>query len=362
LQSYIWRSIIWAIALSVLAHFFAIKAISSSFSLSFSQTDAKSSMITRTINTAQSQPPAPQLLAGASMATVATPVAQKPIAPAPTPQPSASASTANDLEKQPVAVIEPRLDATQKVAELAPSTPDTDTNTENQAASAQPSSAALPATKLQYPANAQLVFDAVSMNKGQPRSGSGQLSWRSDGAEYEINLDSRILGITILSQASVGSLSQQGLAPERYSDKRFNRSERATHFRRDQGKIQFSNNKPDAVLNPGAQDRLSVMVQLAGIIGGDPERLRALSKIQMQVAGSDNSEVWEFTLEAMSEITVPAAQMQALKLSRTPRNEFDQRLELWLSPELGYLPVRIRQSSAASPEQEFTDLVLRKLP
>jgi hypothetical protein len=31
---------------------------------------------------------------------------------------------------------------------------------------------------------------------------------------------------------------------------------------------------------------------------------------------------------------------------RNPRKEFDSRLELWLAPGLGYLPVRILQTEA----------------
>jgi hypothetical protein len=31
---------------------------------------------------------------------------------------------------------------------------------------------------------------------------------------------------------------------------------------------------------------------------------------------------------------------------RNPRREFDQRVELWLAPALGYLPARIRITEA----------------
>jgi hypothetical protein len=175
-------------------------------------------------------------------------------------------------------------------------------------------------------------------------------------------LEATALVIFNRTERSEGKLSPQGLAPERYSSTRTGRSEQATHFMPEIGKIKFSNNKPDETLLVGAQDRLSALVQLAGIIGGDPERYKIVNRIQMQVAGLDGAEVWEFNLQGVSDITVPAANMQALKLSRTPRSEFDQRIELWLSPQLGYLPIRIRQSSATTPDQDFYDLVLRRLP
>jgi hypothetical protein len=216
--------------------------------------------------------------------------------------------------------------------------------------------------KLSYPASAQLQFDGVFMNKGSANTGSGVLSWKIDGASYELSLEAKAMLILSRTEKSEGQLSPQGLAPQRYSSVRTGRSEQATHFRPEIGKIQFSNNKPDEVLLVGGQDRLSAMIQLAGIIGGDPERYKIVNRISMQVAGLDRAEVWEFNIQGASDINVPAANMQALKLSRTPRNEYDQRLEIWLSPQLGYLPIRIRQSSVTAPDQDFTELVLRKLP
>jgi Protein of unknown function (DUF3108) len=200
------------------------------------------------------------------------------------------------------------------------------------------------------------------MRKGSSSSGSGVMSWNIDGSSYNLSLEASALLIFTQTERSEGKLSPQGLAPERYSSTRTGRSEQATHFLPEQGKIKFSNNKPDEVLLVGAQDRLSALIQLAGIIGGDIERYKIVNRISMQVAGLDSAEIWEFNLQGISDINVPAANMQALKLSRTPRNEYDQRLEIWLSPQLGYLPIRIRQSSATAPDQDFTDLVLRKLP
>jgi len=34
--------------------------------------------------------------------------------------------------------------------------------------------------------------------------------------------------------------------------------------------------------------------------------------------------------------------VHTLKLARQPRREFDQKIELWYAPALGYLPVRTR--------------------
>ena len=112
----------------------------------------------------------------------------------------------------------------------------------------------------------------------------------------------------------------------------------------------------------GAQDRLSVLIQLAGMLAGEPERYKTGDRIGLQVAGLDNAQVWEFSMEGPSGIKLPAGELQTVKLRRSHRHEYDQSLEVWLAPSLGYLPVRILQSARATPEQDFTDLVLSKLP
>jgi hypothetical protein len=368
------RGLLLAVALSVLAHVLALLAANSRFSFSFQGAQGSAPLDTRMILPAPTQ--AAQETALPS--PVVTPVQKR------TPAPSKSAATpmtpeelqakrslddqkqepvkAPEKEEKPQLVGEKSQDAATESVAITTSTQADATSTQA-ATSSEPAGPTAPSgLKLQYPANARLEFEGISMRKGERRTGSGMLSWRSDGSSYELMLEASVFGISIFNQKSVGVMSPQGLAPERYTDKRFNRAEQATHFRRELGKIQFSNNKPEAALLVGAQDRLSATLQLAGIIGGDQERYRIVNRITMQVAGTDYADLWEFMLEGVSDINVPAANMQALKLQRKPRDEFDQRLEIWLSPQLGYLPIRIRQSSATEPEQDFTDLVLKRLP
>lgn len=80
------------------------------------------------------------------------------------------------------------------------------------------------------------------------------------------------------------------------------------------------------------------------MIGGDPHRFQASQRIQLQVAGLDNAQVWEIQLQEREEIALVGGPVEAIKLVRSPRNEYDQKLEIWLLPQLGHLPARIRQS------------------
>ncbi|MEJ8852043.1 DUF3108 domain-containing protein [Variovorax rhizosphaerae] len=198
---------------------------------------------------------------------------------------------------------------------------------------------------LVLPGSVKLSFEVGGQRGAQPYSGGyGELVWLQDGDEYNARLSMKALFMTFLSQTSVGRVDASGIAPTRYSEKR--RSEVASHLVRDQGKVVFSNNSPTVPLLPGAQDRLSVAMQLGALLAGDASRFPQGSKIRIQTVGPKDAEVWVFNVEGEETIEVIAGEFKARKLSRAPRRDFDYQLELWLAPEIGYLPVRIQQKQA----------------
>jgi Protein of unknown function (DUF3108) len=360
LPAWPWRGIAWALVLALAMHMLAWRVLAKPSMFRFESTQSSLSLNTRVIDPvpATATPVAPLAVAAPRKA----PRAQV-AAPVPTPQPAAAQSPKIE-QNQPQVQVNKAPAATETIAATMPEEPSltafaasTDATL---SATASPQSA--PSLSLSYPASAKLQFQATYMSKGQAQNGSGVLSWKIDGAGYELSLEASALVIFSRTEKSVGLLSSRGLAPQRYSSLRTGRSEQATHFRAEQGKIQFSNNRPDAELLPGAQDRISVMIQLAGLLGGPSDRNASIGSIQMQVAGLDNAELWDFKAEGLGQVQLPAGNLQTLKLSRSPRNEFDQRLEIWLAPQLSYLPVRIKLSSSANPDQDFTDLVLSKMP
>jgi hypothetical protein len=140
------------------------------------------------------------------------------------------------------------------------------------------------------------------------------------------------------------------LAPIRFSDKY--RSEVAAHFNREVGKVTFSANTPDVLLMVGAQDRLSILIQLAAMISGAPGHYPANTVIATQTVGPRDAAIWLFTVGSEETLTLPGGVQATLKLVRNPRQEFDQKVELWLAPALGYLPARIR---IAEQNGDFVD-------
>ncbi len=211
-----------------------------------------------------------------------------------------------------------------------------------------------------FPPSGRFDYVATLQRGVQPQSGSGSLEWTSDGRAYEMRLSSSAFFVTLLSQTSVGQLGADGLLPERFADKRVNRSEKATHFARDTttgaGRITFSGNQSAIPLQRGAQDRLSVLVQLAGLAAADPAMFAASGKVAIQVASTEGTDIWQWVIEGEESLQLPAGTTRALLVVRNPRQEYDARLELWLAPALGYLPVRIKQTEANG---NTSDLQLR---
>lgn len=208
------------------------------------------------------------------------------------------------------------------------------------------------------PPGADLRFTATSISKGKTYNGSAQLEWSTDGRQYEARLTVRVLVFTVLSQSSKGQLNAKGLVPDRFTDQRRS-SERAAHFDREGQRLRFSNNAPDAQLLPGAQDRLSVNFQLSALFNARPEAYAEGKALRLPVSGVDTSEVWLFQVGPVANETFPAGEVQTVRLTRSPRKEYDRKVEVWLMPAYAHLPGRIR---ITEPNGDYLDMVLQDLP
>ncbi|HSV78949.1 MAG TPA: DUF3108 domain-containing protein, partial [Ramlibacter sp.] len=190
------------------------------------------------------------------------------------------------------------------------------------------------------PMPARMRYEVVASRFGVALHGEADLHWRHDGSQYEARLEVRSSLFPTRIERSTGRVTADGLAPEYYWQK--GRNEQATHFQRDQGRLTFSNNSPPAPLLPGTQDRLSVVVQLATLIGGQPDRYPPGTRIVIPTTSTREAEPWVFSVEGEEELQLPGGAVRALKLQRRPRKEYDQQVELWLAPRMDYAPVRLR--------------------
>ncbi len=279
------------------------------------------------------------------------------VAPTPQPSPETSAPPAPDTPDL-TAQAAPDSGAPSPEAPAGPAPGTGDSGQPGGAAGASsPTAGNIAGTQsLRVPGSVKLSFAATGQRGASPMQGVfGTLEWLQDGSSYDARLTLKLLFSTILSQHSAGKIGPSGIEPERYSESR--RGELATHFVRDQGQILFSNNAPPVPLLPGAQDRLSVVMQLGGLLAGDPARYPGGSQITVQTAGTREAGPWVFNIEGEEKLTVQAGEFVVRKLTRSPRKDFDVKLEVWLAPSLGYLPVRIKQTQ---PNGDFADMELRE--
>ena len=204
----------------------------------------------------------------------------------------------------------------------------------------------------------QLKYVVTGQQGTTPMRGvNGELVWWQDGYRYDAQLTLEMLLHTLVSQHSTGRIGASGIEPERYTEGR--RDKITSDFLRVEGKVVFSSNVPSVPLRPGAQDRLSIMMQLGAILKANPTRYPSGSQIAIQTAGPRDAGVWVFVVGEDEKLTLPAGDIVVRKLTRSLRGDGDGKLELWLAPTYGYLPARFKQTR---PNGDFADAQWRELP
>lgn len=213
-----------------------------------------------------------------------------------------------------------------------------------------------PLPMVALPASARLDYKVEGQAKGLNYYATAEFDWKSNGAAYEARMTVKAFMVGQRSMESAGAVTAQGLAPLKFSDKY--RSEQAAHFEESKGLITFSANTPPKPWQPGAQDRVSVFMQLAGLLAGNPQPNTVFT---LYTASARDAEDWTFTLGAAPEaLLLPYGPLSAWRLLRQPRREYDQKVEVWFAPALGFMPVRIRitQANGDFVDQKLSTLAL----
>ncbi len=303
---------------------------------------------------AASPPPAPD-----DAATPADPAAAAAAAAAGTaPQQDTSAAAAQapaPASPASAPASTPLTAASSAPATTAPTTTDTQAGVTIQSPGSGTPPVDASAAPVRLPPSTRLSFDVTGQAKRFHYSASAELLWRNLGATYEARQEIKAFLLGSRSQTSTGRITEQGLQPVRFGDRA--RAEQAAHFDYDRHLATFSANTPDSPIGPGAQDRLSVFIQLGALLAAAPERYPPGTRITLTTVGARSADRWSFTVEGTETLNLPAGPTPALKLQRLPRadKDRDQQADLWLGTGLGYLPVRIRITQANG---DFADLAL----
>jgi hypothetical protein len=212
------------------------------------------------------------------------------------------------------------------VRSVQPAAPDHDTIRDAPVASAAPAPSA-PAEPAPEPAGTPLVQmpsryrvrmpDPVRLSYALTRqapgaapvpAGSAGIAWASDGEHYELAVDG-VLG----ALRSEGGSSDAGIAPR---------------------------NAPDAV---GAQDRASVLMQLAGIGLAEPDQIAGQvgNELRIVVAEADGAEIARYRVMGQEAVPTALGELSAWRLAQVVPAGQD-RVDVWLAPAQGWLPVQLR--------------------
>jgi hypothetical protein len=354
-----WRLIVLT-AVVLLAHWAVLRAAPLAWAAHASSDDGSAwSFSTRTIAAA----PAAQVVAPEAVKAPVKAPAQKPrsVQPAPVEQ---AASTEGTEANNPLALVESEQPAIETIASAVttptdgpfadtsmllaaaamPSTKELDTGASAAAQSVATPPPAKAVQKFVVPPSARLRYDVKGEVKGFPYFVNGDLQWTQDGKTYSARMEISHFLLGSRVQTSTGQIGAHGLEPIRFGDKV--RSEVAAHFNYESNKVTFSANTPDVVMLPGAQDQLSVVMQAATMVAGEPRQFTQGSSLSFQAVGPRSAENWVFTVGVSEKLELPGGEISALHLWRDPNAQYDSKLEIWLAPSLGYLPVRIRLTQA----------------
>ncbi|KAF1018199.1 MAG: hypothetical protein GAK30_03782 [Paracidovorax wautersii] len=208
-------------------------------------------------------------------------------------------------------------------------------------AAAQPRTAAWT-----LPPNVQLNYALQGRIKGIQYNATSTLQWQqANGNRYSLRLDTRLPLVGTRSQVSEGQIAAAVLQPERYTEQ-MRRTSTATVSLADR-KVTFNTDHPPADWQKGAQDRLSVMLQIGQWLRAQPGRYKPGDVLDVQVIGPRNAPVWHFRVDGTESVVLPTGSVDALKFTRLPRDDRpddDQVIEFWLAPAYQQLPVRLRWS------------------
>jgi len=207
----------------------------------------------------------------------------------------------------------------------------------------------------QMPPSATLRYE---LRRGR-LSGSGDLRWQLEAGRYALRLEGSVVGLNVLTQVSEGELDTHGLVPVRFTDQRARRAALAANFEREAGRIRFSGPSTELPWQPGVQDRLSWMIQLAAVAAADPALLAEGQRITLFVVGAraDGSS-WSFRSLGRESLTSFGATVDTVHLLREPRSPYDTRVEVWLDPARHHLPIR---ATLGTGDEDRLELRLREL-
>ncbi|HDV6327889.1 TPA: DUF3108 domain-containing protein, partial [Burkholderia cenocepacia] len=225
-----------------------------------------------------------------------------------------------------------------------------------QAASAAGASAATPGpatsgVKFAAPPSGDLQYDTFYNGM---QNMIGTIHWRTDGHTYDLSVSMPVPFVGPFTYRSEGRIDAFGVAPDRYVEKRGKRPEDIAIFNREIRQVVFTRTPNNAPLPDGVQDRFSMLMQLSGLVRGNPAAYKPGVTQQFFVIDNNSGETWPITVIGDEQVQTQAGIIGARHFMRLPRRDGDtRRIDMWLAPSLGWLPARLVQSEPNGAQIEL---------
>lgn len=304
-------------------------------------------------------PPAPQVQA------TRPPPPQKAIAPRRPPAAPAAAFTAAEPSQTTAAAPAPSVVETEALAvatdtasaqAMEPATaPPQPTGPSLQVRNAAdiPVTMALPADGSALAQHMALRFTVEGFVKGMQYHASAQLQWQTDGYTYQARQSISAFLLGSLEQTSTGLFTPQGLQPLQFVDRRLAKR-RTVNLDWSAQQALFEPERTPTPIGPGTQDRLSVFLQLAAMLQAMPNLRAPGTRIDIPTLGARRMQIWSFVVEGEALLDLPDGPVTTLRLHRLPQAGDDETAQLWLSPTLGYVPVRMHMKEGNGDVMDLT--------
>ena len=217
----------------------------------------------------------------------------------------------------------------------------------------EPAAPAVPELRrytVDMPPPATITLDVARTDAdGTEWSGEAVLDWKLNNDTYRIKVEAGIrvvfTRVNLVVLTSEGAVAATGFAPMKMTEKRRGRSLTATHFDWGGNKLTFSASQAAYPLVPGAQDKASIPLQLSAIARGDSKQLSG--EIDIFVGEDRDATVYRFKVVGQEEIDTRLGKLHTWHLTRPPLpGSYKSTLDIWLAPQHGWYPVRIRNTEA----------------
>ena len=216
-----------------------------------------------------------------------------------------------------------------------------------------------------WPASTRMTYGLTGNYRGEV-SGSAQVEWIRSGSNYQVHVDF-VVGpafAPLITQrsSSDGEITAVGLAPRRYDQdtKYLTQSRPRQTIVFDAGHVVLSNGDVQPAL-PGLQDTASQFVQLAYVFGTRSEMLRIGGSVDIPLALPKKVAVWTYDVVEQQMLDTPFGPIAGIHLKprRNEQKAGTLSVEMWMAPQLRYLPVRMRFEQDANT---FVDLLISRPP